>query len=114
MNKKKKVTRLKHRKNRERIKNLIRTSQLKTRPKKVTVPKEIETTLQKNVAEARRQVEKESTTKKTTIKKTKKAVTKKQVSKEKSAKKTTTKKITGKKVPAKKPSPKKTGPNKKK
>ena len=43
MNKKKKASRLKHRKNRERMKNLIRISQLKAKPKKVAVPKEIET-----------------------------------------------------------------------
>ena len=43
MNKKKKASRLKHRKNRERMKNLIRVSQLKAKPKKVAVSEEIET-----------------------------------------------------------------------
>ena len=43
MNKKKKTSRLKHRKNRERMKNIIRASRLKAKPKKVEVPKEVET-----------------------------------------------------------------------
>ena len=42
MNKKKKTSRLKHRKNQERMKNLIRASRLKAKPKKVEAPKEIE------------------------------------------------------------------------
>ena len=46
MNKKKKTSRLKHRKNQERMKNIIRASRLKAKPKKVEVPKEIEPAVQ--------------------------------------------------------------------
>jgi len=46
MNKKKKTSRLKHRKNQERMKNLIRASRLKAKPKKVEAPKEVETVVQ--------------------------------------------------------------------
>ena len=43
MNKKKKTSRLKHRKNQERMKNLIRASRLKAKPNKVKAPKEVKT-----------------------------------------------------------------------
>ena len=46
MNKKKKTSRLKHRKNQERVKNIIRASRLKAKPKKVEAPKEAETVVQ--------------------------------------------------------------------
>ena len=42
MNKKTKATRLKHRKNKERMKNIIIVSRLKAKPKKVEAPKEVE------------------------------------------------------------------------
>ena len=46
MNKKKRSSRLKHRKNQERVKNIIRASRLKAKPKKVEAPKEAETVVQ--------------------------------------------------------------------
>ena len=46
MNKKKKTSRLKHRKNQARMKNLIRASRLKAKQKKVETPKEVETVVQ--------------------------------------------------------------------
>ena len=46
MNKKKRTSRLKHRKNQERVKNIIRASRLKAKPKKVEAPKEAETVVQ--------------------------------------------------------------------
>ena len=46
MNKKTKVTRLKHRKNKERMKNIISASRLKAKPKKVEAPKAVESAVQ--------------------------------------------------------------------
>ena len=46
MNKKKKATRLKHRKNKERMKNIISASRLKAKPKKLEAPKEVESAVQ--------------------------------------------------------------------
>ena len=101
MNKKKKASRLKHRKNRERMKNLIRVSQLKAKPKKVAVLEEIETdapiTAETVKIPAAKKTPKKSTTKKTTAKKTtakktpKKSTTKKTTAKKSAKKKTATK-----------------------
>ena len=102
MNKKKKTSRLKHRKNQERIKNLIRASRLKAKPKKMEVPKETET-----VVQVAKEVKKPAARKKAPVKKpaeTKKAPTKKPAIKKKTpAKKSTAKKKAPvKKAPAKK------------
>ncbi|MDP6134546.1 MAG: hypothetical protein QF856_08115 [Candidatus Marinimicrobia bacterium] len=91
MNKKKKTSRLKHRKNQERMKNLIRASRLKAKPKKVEAPKEVETVVQAT----------EETIKPTEVKE---APAKKPAAKKKApAKKPAAKK----KAPAKKPAAKK-------
>ena len=113
MNKKKKTTRLKHRKNRERIKNLIRTSQLKARPKKVKVAKEIEAAPPNTLGEVKKKVAMKSSTKKATKKTTKKTTTNKQASKKISAEKLAAKKKSVKKTIAKKTSTKKIVPKKK-
>ena len=81
MNKKKRTSRLKHRKNQERVKNIIRASRLKAKPKKVEAPKEAETVVQ--VAE---EVKKPTEAKKTPAKKPaakKKAPAKKTAAKKK-------------------------------
>jgi hypothetical protein len=101
MNKKKKTSRLKHRKNQERMKNIIRASRLKVKPKKVEVPKEIEPAVQ-----AVEEVIKPTTAKKAPAKKAtpkKKAVAKKTPAKKPAAKK----KAAKKKAPAKKTAAKK-------
>ena len=92
MNKKKKTSRLKHLKNQERVKNIIRASRLKAKPKKVVeAPKEAETVVQ--VAE---EVKKPTEVKKAPAKKP--AAKKKAPAKKPAAKK---------KAPAKKPAAKK-------
>ena len=96
MNKKKKVTRLKHRKNKERMKNIISVSRLTANPKKVDTPKEVESAVQ-----ATEEIKKPTVAKKTP---TKKAAPKK---------KATTKKTTTKISVAKKKAPKKKTPAKK-
>ena len=96
MNKKKKTSRLKHRKNQERVKNIIRASRLKAKPKKMVTPKEVESVVQ--VAE---EVKKPTEAKKAPAKKPeakKKAPTKKSAVK----KKAPAKKASTKKAPAKK------------
>ena len=100
MNKKKKASRLKHRKNQERVKNLLRASRLKARPKKIVKPKD----------EAVDILSTEESTKKTTTKKTaaKKTAAKKTAAKKTTAKKTTTKKTAVKKTTTKKTAAKKT------
>ena len=103
MNKKKKTSRLKHRKNQERVKNIIRASRLKAKPKKREVPKETETVVQ--VAE---KVKKPAETKKAPTKKP--AIKKKTPAKKASAKK----KAPAKKSTAKKKAPVKKAPAKKK
>ena len=95
MNKKKKTTRIKHRKNRERMKELIRASRLKAKPKKVEVPKQIETDNQV-VEEIKAPTKKPAAKKKAPAKKT--AAKKKAPAKKPAAKK---------KAPAKKPAAKK-------
>ena len=51
MNKKKKQTRLKHRKNKERMRSLLQTSRLKAKPQKVEIPPEKEAPEQTKVEE---------------------------------------------------------------
>ena len=101
MNKKKKATRLKHRKNKERMKNIISASRLKAKPKKLEAPKEVESTVQ-----ATEEIKKPTAAKKTPAKKLapkKKAATKKTTTKKPVAKK----KAPKKKAPAKKAATKK-------
>ena len=83
MNKKKKNTRIKHRRNQNRVKKILQTSLLKAKPKKI-----IQSTKTDVLVE---QVEAKPITEKTTTKKT-------------TAKKTTAKKTTAKKTTAKKES----------
>jgi hypothetical protein len=108
MNKKKKTSRLKHRKNQARIKNLIRASRLKAKPKKVEAPKEVETVVQATEEAIKPTEVKKSPAKKPAAKK--KAPAKKPAAKKKApAKKSAAKK----KAPAKKPAAKKKAPAKK-
>jgi len=96
MNKKKKATRLKHRKNKERMKNIISASRLKAKPKKVEAPKEVESAVQ-----ATEEIKKPTAVKNALAKKAapkKKAVAKKTITK----KPVTKKKAPKKKAPAKK------------
>ena len=81
MNKKKKTTRIKHRKNRERMKELIRASRLKAKPKKVEAPKEVETVVQATEEVIKPTEVKKSPTKKPAAKK--KAPAKKTAAKKK-------------------------------
>ena len=91
MNKKKKTSRLKHRKNQARIKNLIRASRLKAKPKRVEVPKILETVDQVTEEVIKPTEAKKSPAKKTAAKK--KAPAKKTAAKKKApAKKTAAKK----------------------
>ena len=83
MNKKKKITRLKHRKNKNRMRKLIQTSLLKAKPKKViTIPK-VENQLETEVKTATDPIVQKTPEKKTVAKKTsaKKAPAKKTVAK---------------------------------
>ena len=96
MNKKKKTTRLKHRKNKERMKNIISASRLKAKPKKLEAPKEVESAVQ-----ATEEIKKPTVAKKTPAKKAaaKKTTTKKTVAKKKAPKKkASTKKAAAKKI----------------
>ena len=102
MNKKKKATRLKHRKNKERMKNIISASRLKAKPKKLEAPKEVESAVQ-----ATEEIKKPTAAKKAPAKK---AATKKKAA----AKKTTPKKPVAKKKAPKKKAPAKKAATKKK
>ena len=102
MNKKKKTTRLKHRKNKERMKNIISASRLKAKPKKLEAPKEVESAVQ-----ATEEIKKPTAAKKAPAKK---AATKKKAA----AKKTTPKKPVAKKKAPKKKAPAKKAATKKK
>ena len=52
MNKKKKQTRLKHRKNKERMRSILQVSRLKSKPKKAEIPSEKEAPIKTTVEEA--------------------------------------------------------------
>ena len=82
MNKKKKKTRIKHRKNQERVKNLLQVSMLKGKPKRIMTPVKVEV-LDKPIVK-KTTVKKVALTK-TTAKKTppKKTATKKTAAKKK-------------------------------
>ena len=98
MNKKKKQTRLKHRKNKERMRSILQASRLKAKPKKTEVSPEKEAPIQNMVEEV---------TKPEAVKKAAKPAKKKTAAKKTTAKKKTTvkkpdKKSSVKKTPAKK------------
>ena len=90
MNKKKKTTQIKHRKNRMRMKKLIQASRLKAKPKKVSVPQEIEIGPPKTAKEVTKPVANKASTKKVIENKSiiKKAPAKKKPAKKASVKKT--------------------------
>ena len=93
MNKKKKQSRLKHRKNKERMRNLLLTSRLKAKPKKAEITPEKEAPIQNMV---------EDTAKPKVVKKAAKPEKKKTAAKKTAAKKKTTAKKPAKKAAAKK------------
>ena len=101
MNKKKKISRLKHRKNRERMKSLIRLSRLNAKPKKIatSVSIEIEAEPQATTKEEIKQVANKTAAIKAPAKKptAKKATVKKKPTKKSAAKKTTKKKAPARK-----------------
>ena len=99
MNKKSKQSRLKHRKNKERMRNLLQASRLKAKPKKAAITPEKEAPIQNMVEEV---------AKPEAVKKAAKPAKKKTA-----AKKTAAKKKTTAKKPAKKASVKKTSTKKK-
>ena len=113
MNKKKKKTRIKHRKNQHRIKNLLQASMLKAKPKKTITPIQMDEEIvakpiSKKTADKKKGLAKKPATKKAPTKKTaakKKGPTKKPDTKKAPAKKTAANK--------KKPATKKAPPKKK-
>ena len=104
MNKKKKQSRLKHRKNKERMRNLLQASRLKAKPKKAEITPEKEAPIQNMVEE----VAKPEAVKKAATQAKKKTAAKKTTAK----KKTTVKKTATKAVVKKTPTKKKTAPKK--
>ena len=98
MNKKKKQSRLKHRKNKERMRNLLQASRLKAKPKKAEITPEKEAPIQNMVEE----VAKPEAVKKATKPAKKKTAAKKTAAKKKTTAKKTAKKTTVKKAPTKK------------
>ena len=65
MNKKKKKTRIKHRKNQERVKKILHASMLKAKPKKILAPIKVDI----KPEESEKSISKKSTTKKVAAKK---------------------------------------------
>ena len=100
MNKKKKTTRIKHRKNKERMKNILQASLRKAKPKKAASTPKAEA-----IQETKVKVVKNIAAKKTTAKK---APTKKPANNKTTTKKTPLKKTKTKKAPLKKTKTKKT------
>ena len=98
MNKKKKQSRLKHRKNKERIRNLLQASRLKAKPKKAEITQEKEAPIQNMVEE----VAKPEAVKNVATPAKKKTAAKKTAAKKKTTAKKPAKKAAAKKVPAKK------------
>ena len=96
MNKKKKQTRLKHRKNKERMRNLLQASRLKAKPKKAEITQEKEAPIQSMVEE----VAKPEAVKKASKPAKKKTATKKPAAKKVAVKKPPTKKKAAPKKPA--------------
>ena len=91
MNKKKKKTRIKHRKNQERVKKLLQVSMLKGKPKRIKTPIKVEA--------QDKPIVKKTTAKKVPVTKT--------TAKKTHPKKTATKKTAAKKAPTKKKTAKK-------
>ena len=83
MNKKKKTTRIKHRKNKDRMKKRIQASLLKAKPKKVVSTPRVEAQVETEVKAATQPIVKKAPAKKTAAKKTtaKKAPVKKTAAK---------------------------------
>ena len=69
MNKKKKTTRIKHRKNKERIRKILQTSLLKAKPKKVITTPKVEVPVDTAVKAAKKIPAKQTAAKKTVAKK---------------------------------------------
>ena len=94
MNKKKKTARLKHRKNKERMKKLLQTSLLKAKPKKVFSSSTVDTSIETEVKAVKKVSNEKPAAETTTPKQTpkKKTAAKKTTTKKTAAKKTTTKK----------------------
>ena len=70
MNKKKKTTRIKHRKNKERIRKILQASLLKANPKKVITTPKVKAPVETEVKAATEPTLKKTNTKKTPTKKT--------------------------------------------
>ena len=89
MNKKKKITQIKHRKNKDRIKKLLQASLLKAKPKKILSTSTVEIIPETEVKTVIKASSKKTVSKKTTAKKaapkktTKKTPTKKAAAKKK-------------------------------
>ena len=79
MNKKKKITRIKHRKNKDRTRKLLQASLLKAKPKKVVSTPKVEVPEETGIKAVTEPIVKKTPAKKTVTKKTtaKKTVTKK-------------------------------------
>ena len=90
MNKKKKKTRIKHRKNQNRVKKIFQISLLKAKPKKASSPVKVETELLEKPIIKKTPTKKEAANKKTA----KKSAAKKSTTKKSTAKKSTAKKST--------------------
>ncbi len=99
MNKKKKTTRIKHRKNKDRMRKILHASLLKAKPKKVVSTQKVEAPLETEVKATTEPIVKKATSKKKT---TKKPAARKTSTKKTASKKTPTKKNASKKTPTKK------------
>ena len=86
MNKKKKTTRIKHRKNKERMKNLLQASLLKAKPKRIVSTPKVVVAPNTEAKDPKKSADKKAIPKKAAAKKT--------TTKKTAAKKTTTKKKT--------------------
>ena len=69
MNKKKKITRIKHRKNKDRMRKLLQASLLKAKPKKVVSTARVEVQVETEVKAATQPIVKKAPAKKTAAKK---------------------------------------------
>ena len=69
MNKKKKTTRIKHRKNKERIRKILQTSLLKAKPKKVITTPKVAAPVETEVKAAKKAPAKKTAAKKPAAKK---------------------------------------------
>ena len=69
MNKKKKTTQRKHRKNKERIRKILQASLLKAKPKKVIITPKVESPIDTEVKVSKKTAAKKTSTKKSATKK---------------------------------------------